>query len=800
MNKNNFIYTYILLSQKDGQLYTGFTRNLGVSLKGRSSPACRSLGAGRALRGATLVLGIIFFLFLSYYPLLTTNYQLVEASTIKPPVINLGLTAHWTFDGKNIVNGAMIDASGNSNTGNFVSIATSTFYTDGVLGQAGKLNGSTQYVSTPLVTNYTAVTSSSWVKFDSLSNSYQATVSTNVSGSGQASDWIQWYYTGGQSDVLFRSGGVTFVNENVSWVPSLNTWYFLTTTWDSAGDGKVRFYVDGAIKHTSTGSSNTAMTGSAKVLIGALQWADTSQNSIVGSQALAGTVDDVRIYNRALTTAEIKRLYNMGRPVKVTATRKDQITSGLVGYYPLDGADVSGLTVYDRSGQGRNGTIVGGSATTLTDGIIGQGINFTTNTSGGGANSSSVDLSSQFNSLFTTTQDFSISLWAKVRGDGYLFGSYWNGSPIIRYSSPNLLVGNTTSGAGSVSYTNYLNTWSHIVWTHSDTSGNNNWLYVNGVLVSGPTVQNQGALVNYTSIGERRGFFPPAASVDEVRIYNRTLSASEAKRLYVMGRPAVVKANYLLDNIPNAAAAYSVRKLRSTYSGYAMKVRRDSDNATQDIGFSGINLNTSSLLSFCGAGSCYVDTWYDQSGNGRNTVQATTANQPQIVSSGALLTGSNGRPKMTFDGSTDYLMATWTQAQPETVMLVFNPISWTSADGVFDGTTFNTMRLLQYPSTGSYQIYAGALVPAVSFATGSWSLVTATFAGASSELRKNGDTASAGNAGSSGGGGLVLGSSGDLISQCSNISVSEAIVWPSDLSSGDEGAARTNANNYFRIY
>jgi hypothetical protein len=94
----------------------------------------------------------------------------------------------------------------------------------------------------------------------------------------------------------------------------------------------------------------------------------------------------------------------------------------------------------------------------------------------------------------------------------------------------------------------------------------------------------------------------------------------------------------LLDLFPNAAVAYSLRKLRNAYSGSAIRVRRSSDNTEQDIGFVGNNLDTASLLAFCGVGNGFVTTWYDQSGNANNATQATAGNQPIIVSSGAILT------------------------------------------------------------------------------------------------------------------------------------------------------------------
>jgi hypothetical protein len=102
----------------------------------------------------------------------------------------------------------------------------------------------------------------------------------------------------------------------------------------------------------------------------------------------------------------------------------------------------------------------------------------------------------------------------------------------------------------------------------------------------------------------------------------------------------------LLDLYPGAAAAFSVYRLSSTYSGSLIRVRRSSDNTEQDIGYDINNvLNTTALLSFVGAGNGFITTWYDQSGNANNATQSTALNQPQIVSSGALLT-VNSKPSM----------------------------------------------------------------------------------------------------------------------------------------------------------
>jgi len=109
----------------------------------------------------------------------------------------------------------------------------------------------------------------------------------------------------------------------------------------------------------------------------------------------------------------------------------------------------------------------------------------------------------------------------------------------------------------------------------------------------------------------------------------------------------------LLDLFPNASAAYSLRKLRTSYTGNCIEVRRSSDNALQNIGFVNNVLDTASLLSFVGAGSGFVRTWYDQSSN-INVSQTTTTMQPRIVLNSVLET-QNGKPTIFFDGVDDFL-------------------------------------------------------------------------------------------------------------------------------------------------
>ena len=160
----------------------------------------------------------------------------------------------------------------------------------------------------------------------------------------------------------------------------------------------------------------------------------------------------------------------------------------------------------------------------------------------------------------------------------------------------------------------------------------------------------------------------------------------------------------LLDSYPNASAAYSLRKLRSAYTGYAIKVRRASDNTEQDIGFSNNELDTTTLASFCSGTNGFVTTWYDQSGNGYNATQTTAANQPQIVSSGSVI-NVNSKPSLKFDGTNDFLLTS-------------SSVNWQNSlsfFGIVKSTTGSYLKLFatagDLPSSGySISMYAGGSI------------------------------------------------------------------------------------------
>jgi len=135
------------------------------------------------------------------------------------------------------------------------------------------------------------------------------------------------------------------------------------------------------------------------------------------------------------------------------------------------------------------------------------------------------------------------------------------------------------------------------------------------------------------------------------------LGASAVQKVYLGDNLVWTSFTGLLDEYPNAAAAYSLRQLKSGITN-AIRVRIDTTGQPEyNIGFVDGQLDTATLEGYCAGGlDAYVKTWYDQSGNGNDATQTTAANQPQIVSSGSVIT-ENGKPAIDFDGSDDTLIS-----------------------------------------------------------------------------------------------------------------------------------------------
>ncbi len=186
-----------------------------------------------------------------------------------------------------------------------------------------------------------------------------------------------------------------------------------------------------------------------------------------------------------------------------------------------------------------------------------------------------------------------------------------------------------------------------------------------------------------------------------------------------------------------------------------------------------------------------VGQWQDQSGNNRH-VESTNTARPILK-----LSILNSLPVLRFDGSNDYLQATFTLNQPYDIYIVVRGANGGDVGfpkGAFDGVTTFSSALFRGDG-GSFPVttmYAGLAMGSAGMFT-SWRLIQMLFSGASSKFRENGGTAVTGDPGSSNAGGLTYGSLGDVAANFGAVDIAEVIGFTSALNNTD----RQNLEGYF---
>jgi hypothetical protein len=250
-----------------------------------------------------------------------------------------------------------------------------------------------------------------------------------------------------------------------------------------------------------------------------------------------------------------------------------------------------------------------------------------------------------------------------------------------------------------------------------------------------------------------------------------------------------LKNKLLLDEYPGAVAAYSLRNLTILSDAPVVRVRRSSDNAEQD--FTATQVTDGTLTTFCGAGNGFVRTWYDQSGNNKHAGQATTGNQPQVVSSGSLVT-QNSKAALSFNGTSHILNATSaTTSQPLSEFLVYTA---TKNNSPPLGSASSVPALLARRFTGEYIMFAGASVSAGVHGSDQ-KLAAGFFDGASSQAYWNNSLILSGDPGTGFSLDLVGGNSADRHGG----TIQEIIVYQSNQTA-NRTAIQANINAHYAIY
>jgi len=461
------------------------------------------------------------------------------------PNLATGLVGHWTFDGKDMVSN-VADVSGNYATGSLVvgssGIYTSTTTIPGRLGQAYSFDGVDDYVRlfSPPALNITGEMSMfAWVK-------------RNVSQSSPYGSQRSSGNSPGQYALLSVTSGNKFTGGWGSYALTSNAalsngmWYFIGfTRTGSAGNWTATTYYNGEVDKVGTTATDPG----------------TQRGFSIGSNGdrldsfLNGSVDDLRIYNRALSTSTIQRLYALGGTTHPATTIKTNpnLTTGLVGHWTFDGKDMVS-NIADVSGNYATGSLLfssgGFTATTTATGRLGQAYNFD-----GVDDAIKVSATTPINSLSAMT----LTAWVYTRSIPSSYGTIFDKSQnsTVGWYFKNLVTSSRlsfnqscTSGNGDVQLISgnnafKLNRWQFFVATSDGSgSGTGAHLYIDGVETSyttrtscspTPTISDDSSKA--LTFGNRivGGAQPHNGLIDDLRIYNTVLSTSTLQRIQNLG-------------------------------------------------------------------------------------------------------------------------------------------------------------------------------------------------------------------------------------------------------------------------
>jgi hypothetical protein len=210
------------------------------------------------------------------------------------PVNLSNLVLYLTFDEGN--GNIVYDYSGNKNNGTLVNGPT---WVDGKFGKALSFDGVNDYVEIPDAPSLqitSAITISAWLKFPVGVASGKGVVQKYPF---QDYDYMLYLSSLGYPSIYIKNPAGTAFSTGYYVNHRDNNWHH----WVGTFDGRyLKIYVDGILRNTTDTGGTTIRVTSGQPLHIMHEW----------SGYLNGTIDEVRIYNRALSEEEIKFLYQEG--------------------------------------------------------------------------------------------------------------------------------------------------------------------------------------------------------------------------------------------------------------------------------------------------------------------------------------------------------------------------------------------------------------------------------------------------------------------------------------------------------
>ena len=433
-----------------------------------------------------------------------------------------GLVGYWPF------NGNANDESGNGNNGT-VNGATLTTDRFGNANSAYSFDGVNDFVDVGnsfFNNGWTNYSISCWIKATNLNTVGGNTIMNTIPHGGFA---LGYSYYSSNSFYHFKTSS----NPGSAWDIfsheysnannlNFNQFHNLTLT----KEGLIyKYYVNGVLDKTMS-TSIAPLSIFFALKFGAIDGNTDNFN---------GIIDDISIYNRALTPAEINQIYSDQTSTVSTPpcpTLATNLQTGLVGYWPFCG------NANDESGNGNNGTVNGATLTTDRFGNANSAYSFdgvndlidVGNPTLLMANPNSYTQSAWVYLTDTPNGVHSYPIISKRHDDS---GNDW-GTPIARYDGTFWFFADDANYSGA----NYAispivpqSIWKHLTFIKD---GDNYSIYINGVFaVNAVDNHIMNGSTNNLIIGAQlawpeyfKGF------IDEVGVWNRALTPTEITQIY----------------------------------------------------------------------------------------------------------------------------------------------------------------------------------------------------------------------------------------------------------------------------
>ena len=428
-----------------------------------------------------------------------------------------GLVGYWPF------NGNANDQSGNGNNGT-VNGATLTTDRNGNSNSAYSFSSGSS-VSVPmnyLLHNLPVRTFSCWFNANGSQNGGRIYETTYLNGGVAMYNW-------NILDACYYNGPNECNVTNIS-TGNLNQWHNLVYVTDS-NTGLGSIYLDGVFIASRNGLPLSSPSPS--------NWLNNFLKFGLGAQgeSFVGKIDDIGIWNRALTQQEITSMFNGVNYSDTCNAVSGSLVNGLVAYYPFCG------NANDQTGNGNNGLVNEATLTTDRFGNVNSAYSFD------GVNDF---ISCLNNNIPMGNSSRTFSAWFYLTptsgySDGYSLISYGTNSfPDGRLNDVNINQNGIWYNAhqyyaSTLSSVNNTNSWNNLVVTYDNTNISNIKIYFNGLLI--PTTNyNIGnvSILNTLNtnvqfgkaINQYASYFYFNGKIDDIGIWNRALTQQEITQLF----------------------------------------------------------------------------------------------------------------------------------------------------------------------------------------------------------------------------------------------------------------------------